>query len=189
METSNKVLETPEATAQSWAIDPTHSKLQFSVRHMVISEVVGNFKKFNFTMKSNPEDFAGSNVELEIESASLDTGVEDRDTHLRSADFFDSAAYPYITFKSRSFQKVDDDKFKLAGYLTIKNITKLIELDVTYNGQITDPFSGKTRAGFRVAGNLNRFDYDLKWNLLIETGGAVVGKIVNINCEVEVVKE
>lgn len=185
----NKTLETPEVTTQTWEMDPTHSKLQFSVKHMVISEVVGNFKQFELKLNDGSEDFTNSDIELVIDTASLDTGVADRDNHLRSADFFDSAKFPSMLFKSTSFKKVDNDKFKLEGTLTIKNITKPVELDVTYNGQITDPFSGKKRAGFRVTGSLNRFDYDLKWNMLIETGGAVVGKTININVDVELVKE
>ncbi|RJP62705.1 MAG: polyisoprenoid-binding protein [Ignavibacteriales bacterium] len=185
----NKTLEYPEIATQTWVLDPSHSKVQFSVKHMVISEVVGQFKKFELTVNNPKDDFADSEFELKVETPSIDTGVQDRDNHLRSADFFDSAVYPYMIFKSTSFKKVDDEKFKLLGTLTIKNITKPVELNVVYNGQITDPFSGKKRAGFRITGSLNRFDYDLKWNVLIETGGAVVGKTININCDVELVKE
>ncbi len=185
----NKTLESPEIATQTWVMDPSHSKVQFSVKHMVISEVVGQFKKCELNINNVNEDFTDSEIELIVETPSIDTGVQDRDNHLRSADFFDSAAYPNMTFKSNSFKKVDDEKFKLLGNLTIKNVTKPVELDVIYNGQITDPFSGKKRAGFRITGSLNRFDYGLKWNMLIETGGAVVGKTININCDVELVKE
>jgi polyisoprenoid-binding protein YceI len=185
----NKTLESPEVATQTWSLDPSHSKVQFSVKHMVISEVVGQFKNFNLNINTTKEDFADSEIQLIVETPSVDTGVQDRDNHLRSADFFDSAVFPDMIFKSTSFKKIDDEKFKLSGNLTIKNITKLVELDVIYNGQITDPFSGKKRAGFRITGSLNRFDYGLKWNLLIETGGAVVGKTININCDVELVKE
>ncbi|MCX6150523.1 MAG: YceI family protein [Ignavibacteriales bacterium] len=188
MNSSNILQEESVSQVQSWAIDPMHSKLQFSVRHMVISEVVGNFKSFNFKMNSSTDDFIDSEVELTIDTNSIDTGVTDRDNHLRSADFFDAQNFPEIIFKSKIFNKVDDEKYKLLGNLTIKNITKPIELDVTYGGQIVDPY-GNLRAGFKVIGSLNRFDYDLKWNALIETGGAMVGKNINITCDFEIIKQ
>jgi polyisoprenoid-binding protein YceI len=106
---------------------------------------------------------------------------------LKSPDFFEAEKFPQITFKGRKIEKIDDEEFKLYGNLTIRDITKPIELKVIYGGTITDPW-GKTRAGFKVLGSINRFDYNLKWNALIETGGAVVGKTINIICDVEVVK-
>lgn len=187
MENENKVQEEILVAPETWTLDPTHSKVQFTVRHMVISEVPGNFKTFDFNIDSPKDDFSDSTVELKIHVDSIDTGVSDRDNHLRSADFFDVQKYPYITFKSKSFKKLKDEKYKLVGDLTIRNVTNEIELDVLYNGQIADPFGGKHRAGFKVMGTLNRFDYDLKWNMLIETGGAVVAKNINIVCDIELV--
>lgn len=187
MENENIIQEETLIMPETWTLDPMHSKIQFTVRHMVISEVLGNFKVFDFNIDSQKDDFSDSKVELKIHVDSIDTGVPDRDNHLRSADFFYVQKYPFIIFKSKSFKKLKDEKYKLVGDLTIRNVTKEIELDVLYNGQIADPFGGKHRAGFKVTGELNRFDYDLKWNVLIETGGAVVGKNVSIVCDIELV--
>jgi len=174
--------------SQSWKIDEVHSKLRFSAKHMIIAEVEGQFNKFDFSLKNEGDDLTTSQVELTIDAKSIDTRNEDRDNHLRSPDFFDIEKFREIKFKSRSVEKINDEKYKLVGNLTIKDITKPIELDVTYGGQIKDPW-GNTRAGFTVKGSLNRFDYGLKWNALIETGGAVVGKTINIICNIEVIKE
>ena len=173
-----------EVQGQKWSVDHTHSKVGFSARHMVISEVIGHFNAFNITIDSTGDDWTESHIEIEINTNSIDTGVEDRDNHLRSADFFEAEKYPKIFFKSKSFKKIDDENFKLTGDLTIKNITNEIELDVFYGGKIVDPW-GNNRAGFSVRGSLNRFDYDLKWNAFIETGGAVVGKTIKLICDIE----
>lgn len=174
-------------TSQRWKIDEVHSKIRFSARHLVIAEVEGEFDKFDFNLNNDGDDFSTSQVELTIETDSVDTRNNDRDNHLRSADFFDAEKFPTIKFKSRSVKKINNEKYILLGDLTIKENTRPIELDVIYGGQIKDPW-GNTRAGFNVKGRLNRFDYGLKWNNLIETGGAVVGKYININCDIEVVK-
>lgn len=173
-------------TKEVWTYDPLHTKIQFTARHLIISEVAGHFNKFDIKLTAD-KDFTDSEVEVTIDVNSIDTGIVDRDNHLKSPDFFEAEKYPQITFKSTKVEKVDDEEFKLFGDFTIKNITKPIELKVIYGGTITDPW-GKTRAGFKVLGSINRFDYDLKWNALIETGGAVVGKTINIVCDVEVVK-
>ena len=173
--------------SQLWKIDEVHSKIRFSARHMVISEVEGQFNNFDFSLENEGDDLTTSQIELTIDTNSIDTRNDDRDNHLRSADFFEVKKYPEIKFKSTSVKKINDEKYKLMGDLTIRNITRPIELDVTYGGQIKDPW-GNTRAGFNVRGNLNRFDYGLKWNKLIETGGAVVGKNININCDIEIIK-
>jgi polyisoprenoid-binding protein YceI len=172
---SNRSVAEEVLKSQSWNIDEIHSKIRFSARHMVISEVEG-------------DDLTTGQVELIIYANSVDTRNTDRDNHLRSADFFDAEKYPEIKFKSSSIKRIDDEKYKLIGDLTIKRITKAIELDVAYGGQIKDPW-GNTRAGFNVKGSLNRFDYGLRWNNLIETGGAVVGKTINLNCDIEIVKQ
>jgi polyisoprenoid-binding protein YceI len=177
-----------ESTIQKeiWTLDPTHSKIQFTARHLIISEVQGHFNSFDLKLTAD-DDFDDSEIKVTIDAKSIDTGVTDRDNHLRSADFFDVESYPEIHFAGKKIEKVNDEKFKLFGDLTIKNITKPIELDVTYGGTIKDPW-GKTRAGFKIQGSLNRFDYELKWNALMETGGAIVGKTINLVCDVEVVK-
>lgn len=185
-------METKSNAAEStlekviWNLDKTHSKLQFSARHMIISEVTGHFKNFEVSTLAD-NDFLDSEVEVTIDAKSLDTGIIERDNHLKSPDFFDVENYPQITFKSTKVEKVDDESYKLYGDFTIRNITKPIVLDVAYGGTIKDPW-GNTRAGFKVTGKINRFDYDLKWNALMETGGAVVGKNINITCDIELTK-
>jgi polyisoprenoid-binding protein YceI len=174
------------AVKEVWTFDPAHTKIQFTARHLIISEVAGHFNKFDIKLTAG-KDFLDSEIEATIDVDSIDTGIVDRNNHLKSADFFEAEKYPKITFKSKKVEKVDDEEYKLFGDFTIRDITKPIELKVIYGGTITDPW-GKTRAGFKVLGSINRFDYDLKWNALIETGGAVVGKTINIVCDVEVVK-
>lgn len=169
-----------------WNLDKSHSKLQFSARHLIISEVTGHFNNFDVAVKAG-DDFLDSEVEVTIDSKSIDTGITDRDNHLKSPDFFDVENYPKITFKSTKVEKVDDETYKLYGDFTIRNITKPVVLDVTYGGTIKDPW-GLTRAGFKIQSKINRFDYDLKWNALLETGGAVVSKNINIVCDVEFTK-
>ncbi len=174
--------------SQSWIIDEVHSKIRFLARHMIITEVEGQFNKFDFKLKNEGDDLTTSDIELTIDTTSIDTRNKDRDNHLKSADFFDAENYPEIRFESTSIKKISNEKYKLSGNLTIKDISKPIELDVTYGGQIKDPW-GNTRAGFNVKGTLNRFDYGLKWNNLLETGGAIVGKNINIICDIEVIKQ
>ena len=169
-----------------WKVDTVHTRLGFSAKHMVISEVEGQFRDFDIDVKSG-EDFFDSEIEVTIKTDSIDTGNSDRDNHLKSADFFDAVNHPEMKFVSSSIEKISDEEFKLKGDLTISGISKPVELDVTLGGKIKDPW-GNERAGFQVEGKLNRFDYDLKWNKLMESGGAVVGKMIKINCHVELVK-
>jgi polyisoprenoid-binding protein YceI len=171
----------------AWSVDTTHTKMQFSARHMVISEVTGHFNNFDIKVDNASDDFTEADIEVSIDVNSIETGNKDRENHLKSADFFDAEKFDKITFKSTSIKKIDDEKYKLIGDFTIRDITKPIELDVTYGGTIKDPY-GKTRAGFRVEGTVNRFDYNLKWNALMETGGAIVGKNIKLSCDVELVK-
>ena len=185
METKTSAAETT-LQKEVWTLDKSHTKIQFSARHLIISEVTGHFNNYDVKFSSD-DDFTETDVEAIIEVNSIDTGITDRDNHLKSADFFDAETYPQIIFKGTKIEKIDEESFKLYGDFTIKNITKPIELDVTYGGTIKDPW-GKTRAGFKIQGRINRFDYDLKWNALMETGGAVVGKKINIVCDVEIVK-
>ncbi len=170
-----------------WGFDGVHSKISFNVTHLVISEVTGYFGKFSGQVTSYSDDFANSKIDFEVDVKSISTDNETRDNHLRSADFFDSEKYPKITFKSKSFTKVDAKNYKLTGDFTIKDITKTITLDVVFGGTIQDPW-GNTRAGFKIKGNIDRFDYNLKWNQVLEAGGAVVGKNVELVCFVELVK-
>lgn len=171
-----------------WAFDKAHTEVKFEVTHLVISTVTGFFKEFDGTVKTKSDSFDDADIEFTIKTASIFTDNAKRDAHLQSADFFDAEKYPEITFKSKSFKKVSDNKYKLVGDLTIKGITKEITLDVTYNGTVKDPW-GNIKAGFKLDGKINRFDYGLKWNVLIETGGAVVGENVGLNINVELTKK
>lgn len=173
----------------NWRLDPTHSKVQFTVSHMVISEVTGSFRKFDAIVASNKDDLSDANIEFAIDVNSIDTDNQNRDNHLKSDDFFNAAKFPKIHFKGKSLKKLSNNKYKLYGDFTIRDVTKPITLDVVYGGTVKD-MSGNTRSGFKVSGTINRFDYNLKWNKLLESGGgAVVGKDVNLICNVEFIKD
>jgi polyisoprenoid-binding protein YceI len=175
-------------SAQSnWVIDKVHSKVQFTVTHLVISEVTGLFKSFDGTITAGKDDFSDAKIDFSIDVNSISTENDQRDTHLKSDDFFNAAKFPKITFVGKSMQKAGDNKYKLTGDFTMRDVTKQITLDVLYNGTIKDPW-GNTKAGFKITGDLNRFDYNLKWNALIETGGAVVSKTVYLTVNLELQK-
>ncbi len=184
---SKEKVSTGVAQKEVWNLDKAHSKIQFSARHLVISEVAGHFNNFDINF-STGDNLTEAEIEAAIDIKGIDTGISDRDNHLRSADFFDAEKFPQIKFKSTKVEKVNDEKYKLIGDLTIKNITKPFEFDVFYGGQIKDPW-GMQRSGFKATGTLNRFDFDLKWNALMETGGAVVGKNINITIDAEFTKQ
>lgn len=176
------------AQTTTWNIDPVHSKIGFRVRHLIISEVEGRFKSFEGSVTTDKEDFNGSKIVFSLDARSVLTDNTRRDNDLKSANFFDAEKYPEITFKSTSFEKVEGNKYKLEGNFTIKGITNHIIMDVIYGGTIKDPW-GNMRAGFKITGKINRFDYNLKWNKLLEAGGAVVGKEITITCNIEVIKQ
>ncbi|KAB2847053.1 MAG: polyisoprenoid-binding protein [Melioribacteraceae bacterium] len=170
-----------------WTFDKSHSSVGFSVTHLIISEVEGNFKNFDGTVETNGDDFIGAKVEFTVDTKSIDTDNEQRDNHLRSDDFFNAEKFPQMIFKSKSFKKAGDKKYKLIGELTIRDITKEVTLDVKHNGTVKDPW-GNTKAGFKITGEINRFDYGLKWNALMEAGGAVVGESVNLEINIQLAK-
>jgi polyisoprenoid-binding protein YceI len=177
------------ANAQTkWSFDKSHSNVGFSVIHLVISEVEGRFGSFDGTVTTKSDAFEDSEIEFKVDVNSVNTDNSKRDEHLRSDDFFNSEKYPSMIFKSTSMKKVGDNRYKLKGNLTIRDITKPIELDVKLNGVIQDP-RGNTKAGFKISGSLDRFDFGLKWNALMEVGGAVVSKTVTLNLNVELKKE
>ncbi|MDO1444800.1 YceI family protein [Rhodocytophaga aerolata] len=167
------------AQKTSWQIDPAHSKIGFTVTHLVISEVEGSFKKVDAKMVSTKPDFTDSQIEFSADVNSIDTENEDRDKHLKSADFFDAANHDKIKFVSKTFKKVSGNEYKLTGDLTIKGVTKPVTLDVVYGGTAKDPY-GNTKAGFKVNGKISRKEYGLTWNTLTEAGGAVVGDEVEL---------
>ncbi len=176
------------AQTTTWNIDPVHSKIGFSVRHLIISEVEGRFNSFKGSVTTDKKDFSGGKIEFSAKTNSVFTDNTRRDNDLKSANFFNAKKYPEISFKSTSFEKIEGNKYKLKGDFTIKGITNPIVLNVTYGGKIKDPW-GNMRAGFKITGKINRFDYNLKWNKLLEAGGAVVGKEVRIAINIEVVKQ
>lgn len=173
-------------TTTKWAIDPTHSEITFKVKHLMISNVKGEFKTFQATIDG--EDFTNSTISANIDASSISTNNDDRDAHLKSPDFFEVEKYPEITFVSTSIKKVDDDEFKLVGDLTIKGITKEIILDTEFGGYMKDPY-GNEKAGFSINGKLNRKDFGLNWNSALEAGGVMVGNEIKINAEVQFVKQ
>ena len=172
---------------KEWKIDTSHTKIQFSVTHMMISSTTGDFKVFEGSVISKGDDFEGCEIQFSADVNSIDTDDEKRDGHLKSEDFFYAEKYPKITFKSKSFKKAAENIYKMIGDFTIRDVTKTEEFEVVFGGTATDPW-GNERAGFKVMGRVNRHDYNLNWNKLLETGGLVVGKTVNINCNVELIR-
>ena len=169
-----------------WKFDKAHSKIQFTTIHMKISEVTGQFKKFSGKIMSEKEDFTDASIEVTIPVSSVDTDNEKRDKHLMGKDFFNEEKYPEIKFKSESLTKVKDDHYKLKGKLTIKDVTKTEEFDVKYMGTVNA--MGATRAGFKVTGTIDRFDYNVDWDRSFGKG-LIVGKEINIKADVELMKK
>jgi polyisoprenoid-binding protein YceI len=172
----------------AWAIDNGHSSVNFSVRHMMLSTVRGQFKAFSGNLDFNEADPATSTIEVSIDTASIETRDEKRDGHLKSPDFFDSEKFPAMTFKSTSVQKTSDTTAKITGDLTIKDVTKSVVLDVEYHGQAKAPW-GTTSAGFSAKTSIDRKDWGLTWNAPLETGGILVGEKINIEIDLEAVKQ
>jgi polyisoprenoid-binding protein YceI len=170
-----------------WTVDKAHSKVQFSVAHMVISDVTGNFKNFDTYVETNGDDFENAKIDFWADVNSINTENEGRDKHLKSDDFFNAEKFPKITFKGKSMKKVGEGKYQLTGDFTMRDVTKQITLDVVFRGMVKDPW-GNTKAGFKITGEVNRFDYGLKWNGLVETGGLVVGKTVSLIVDLELQK-
>jgi polyisoprenoid-binding protein YceI len=175
------------AQTSNWNFDNSHSSVEFSIDHLVISEVTGKFTDYTGSVSTTNENFEEANIEFIIEVASINTDNSDRDDHLRGADFFDVAKYPQITFKSNSFKKVSGKKYQLSGDLTMHGVTKAVTFDVNYGGTVLDPW-GNTKAGFKLTGELNRKDYGLTWSKALETGGLVVGDEVTLTVRVELAK-
>ncbi len=174
--------------ATHWTLDPMHSEVQFKVKHLVISTVTGSFKKFEGKAVTEGEDFENAEIDFTLDVESIDTNQEQRDTHLKSADFFDAATYPKIVFKSTSFKKTGDEEFTLTGNLTVRDVTKPITLKAEYGGSATD-FYGNTKAGFEVTGTINRKDFGLTWHGITEAGAIVVGEDVKLIMNVQFAKQ
>lgn len=177
------------AQAQTtWNMDASHTNVGFTVTHLVISEVDGRFAKVDGKLISKNDDFSDSYVEATIQTASVNTDNEMRDKHLQSDDFFNAEKFPVMTFKSKSFKKTGDKTYKITGDLTIRDVTREVVLEAKLGGIMTDPW-GNVKVGFKASTEINRFDYNLKWNKALEAGGAVVGELVTIRLNVEFAKE
>ena len=172
----------------NWTLDATHSELGFKIKHLMISNVSGSFKNFSATVETENEDFAGADISLSAEIASINTNNEQRDAHLLNSDFFEADQYPHLTFRSTKVEKKSSDEYVLFGDLTLKGITKPVTLDVEYNGLTKDPWGGE-RAGFLVTGKIKRSEWALNFNAALETGGVVLGEEVKIYSEVQLVKQ
>lgn len=169
-----------------WKLDKNHSKIHFTIQHMVIAEVMGVFREFDITIQSSKDDFSDMRVEAVIKTNSIDTHVERRDNHLRSDDFFNAEKFPEIRFSSTSVEKSGDKNYKIHGNLTLRDVTKPVTFDAVLNGIIKTEVA--SRAGWRATLTINRFDYGLKWNNVLETGGLVAGELVKIVVDVEITK-
>jgi polyisoprenoid-binding protein YceI len=178
-------MKTQEKT--KWAIDPSHSKIGFKVKHLMISNVLGNFREFEGHVTTDGDDFSTASISISMNSASIDTEIGDRDTHLKSADFFDAGNYPKITFDGSGLKDLGNDIYELTGSLVIKGVKKPVVLSVEYGGLMTDPW-GNVKAGFSITGKMNRKEWGLNWNAILEAGGVLVGEELKIIGDVELVK-
>jgi polyisoprenoid-binding protein YceI len=182
-------IATFSAQAQTtWKVDASHSKIGFAVSHLVISETEGSFNVYDGTVVSKTDDFTDAQVDFSVDANSINTESADRDKHLKGADFFDTEKFPKLTFKSTSFKKTSGNKYVLEGNLTIKDVTKKVKFDVTYNGQAKSPW-GQTAAGFKATSSINRVDYGLTWNKALEAGGVLVGEKVDITLKLELIRQ
>jgi polyisoprenoid-binding protein YceI len=176
------------ASAAIWTIDPDHSNVGFKVRHLMVSNVKGSFEKFTGTVDINDKDITKSKVEVSIDTNSINTGVAKRDEHLRSADFFDVAKFPTMTFVSKKVVKAGKERLKVTGDLTLHGVTKEVVLDVeAISRESKDPW-GNIRRGTTATAKINRKDFGLVWNKALETGGVAVGEEVLITLEIEMIK-
>jgi polyisoprenoid-binding protein YceI len=171
-----------------WAIDAAHSEIQFRVKHLVITTVSGTFDKFEGSAESASDDFSDAKIEFSADVDSINTKQPDRDGHLKSPDFFDAANHPKLTFVSKSFVKKSDTDYVLTGILTIRGTAKTVELTAEFGGTTKDPW-GNTKAGFELAGKINRKDFGLSWSAATEAGGLVVSDEVKLQLNVELLKQ
>ena len=180
-------METATATNTKWAIDPSHSEIQFKVKHLMITTVTGSFKEFGADVELEGDDLSNAQVSFWANTASIFTNDEKRDGHLRSGDFFDSEKFPKMSFKSTRIEG-SGSNWKVTGDLTIKDVTKPVTLNVEWNGQAKDPW-GNTKAGLNLSGKLDRKEFGLTWNAALETGGVLVSDEVRIQAEVQLAKQ
>jgi polyisoprenoid-binding protein YceI len=171
-----------------WALDPTHSELQFKVKHLMISTVTGQFNQFNATVDTEDNDFSKAKINFTAEVDSISTNNAQRDAHLKNTDFFDAPNHPQIIFKSEKLEKVSADEYRLTGTLAMRGTSKPVVLDVEFGGVTVDPW-GNTRAGFTVTGKINRQDFGVSFSAITETGSILLGDEVKITANVQFVKQ
>jgi polyisoprenoid-binding protein YceI len=175
------------ASAQTWKSDLSHSRVEFTVTHLMISEVTGRFTQFDATLQQGKEDFTDSKIETTIKTASVSTDNEGRDKHLRSDEFFNAEKFPELKFTSTSFEKTGKDSYRITGQLTMRDVTKKVVLEAKLLGSLSDPRG--TRAGFKATGTINRQDWGVKWNRTLDSGGVVVSDNVTITLLMEFIQQ
>lgn len=175
-------------TPTKWVLDPAHSEISFKVKHLVVTTLTGKFDTFEGSVETESDDFSNARISFSADIASINTGNADRDGHLKSDDFFNAETYPKLSFRSTAFTPAGGNEYKLTGDLTIRDVTKTIDLAVEYGGTVVDPW-GNTKAGFEVNGKIKRKDFNLKWDALTEAGGAVVSDEVKLHLNIELHKQ
>ena len=173
---------------KKWALDPTHSEIQFKVKHLMISTVTGQFKRFGGSVEIENDDLRTAKVQFEADISSISTNNEQRDAHLQTGDFFDAENHPKLSFESLWVEKIDDENYKLYGSLSMRGITKPVTLDVEFGGITKDPW-GNTRLGVTVTGKINRLDFGVSYGAVSETGGVLLGNEVKILASAQFVKQ
>ena len=171
-----------------WSLDPAHSTLGFRVKHLMISNVSGSFKNFNAEVETDGTDFTTAAIHLKAEIGSIDTNNAQRDGHLRSSDFFEAEKFPEMIFESTKIEKVDEENYHVFGDLTMKGVTRPVKLNVEYSGVTKDPWGGE-RVGFVITGKINRTEWGINFNAVLETGGLMLAEEIKINSEVQLVKQ
>ncbi len=171
-----------------WLLDPTHSELGFKIKHLMITNVTGFFNKFQVEGETDNDDFGTAKIRVKADMNSIDTNNEQRDAHLRNGDFFAADKHPEMTFESTRVEKIDNENFLLYGNLTLKDVTKPVQLNVEYSGTTKDPWGGE-RAGFTVTGKIKRSQWGVNFNGILETGGAMLGEEVKIQSEIQLVRQ
>ncbi len=183
------MVTTETLTQTAWTIDPAHSEIGFKVKHLMVSTVRGRFREYEASIESTDDEMRITGIDFRMNAASIDTGNEQRDAHLRSADFFDAENFKDIRFTSRSYEKTGGEgKYALYGDLTMKGVTKPVRLEVEFSGVMKDPW-GNEKAVFSINGKINRKDWGLNWNAALETGGVLVSDDVWINADVQLSKD
>ncbi len=181
-------METTEVNVKTkWSIDAAHSEIGFKIKHLMVTNVRGQFKEYDASIYTTGEDFLSAEIDFWLNPSSISTGDVRRDEHLKGPDFFEADKFKEITFTANTLERVSGDEYAMHGDLTIKGITKRIKLDVEFNGVNRDPY-GNHKAGFTITGKINRKDWGLNWNAALEAGGVLVGEEVVINCEVQLVR-